>query len=76
MMKILQEAVEKVKRLPEARQVDAAEILEQIAAAGDDVFVVPGEHREAVLEGLAEAERGDYATDEQVDATLKRPWRA
>jgi hypothetical protein len=36
-----------------------AEVLEQIAAAGSDVFDVPDEHRAAVLEGLGQAERGD-----------------
>jgi hypothetical protein len=41
MMKILEEAIEKVRKLPEERQAYAAEVLEQIAAAGGDVFAVP-----------------------------------
>ena len=52
MIKVLKEAIEKVKKLPEDRQVYVAEVLEQIAAAGSDVFDVPDEHRAAVLEGL------------------------
>jgi predicted transcriptional regulator len=34
------------------------------AIAGSDPFVVPESHRAAVLEGLAEAERGEFVSDE------------
>src|ERR1035438_4540252 len=52
MMKILEDAIEKVQKLPEERQAYVAEVLEQIAAAGSDPFIVPEGHRAAVLEGL------------------------
>jgi len=68
MIKVLEEAIEKVKKLPEDRQVYVAEVLEQIAAAGSDVFDVPGEHRAAVVEGLGQAERGEFACDEEMAA--------
>jgi hypothetical protein len=48
MMKVLEDAIEKVKRLPKDRQAYVAEVLEQIAAAGTDLFRVPEEHRAAV----------------------------
>ena len=72
MIKVLEEAIEKVKKLPEDRQVYVAEVLEQIAAAGSDVFDVPDEHRAAVLEGLGQAERGQFASDEETVALWKK----
>jgi predicted transcriptional regulator len=68
MMKVLEEAIEKLRRLPEDRQAYVAEVLEQIVAADGNLFVVPEEHRAAVLEGFAEAERGDFASDEEMAA--------
>jgi predicted transcriptional regulator len=49
-----------------------AEVLEQIAAAGSDVFDVPDEHRAAVLAGLGQAERGEFASDEEMAALWKK----
>jgi predicted transcriptional regulator len=72
MTKVLEDAIEKVRRLPEDRQVYVAEILEQIAAAGSDPFVVPESHRAAVLEGLAEAQRGEFVSDEEMAALWKK----
>jgi hypothetical protein len=68
MTKVLEEAIEKVRRLPEDRHADVAEILEQIAASGSEPFSVPESHRAAVLQGLAEAERGEYVSDADMAA--------
>jgi predicted transcriptional regulator len=68
MTKVLEDASEKVRKLPEDRQAYAAEVLEQIVAAGSDVFVVPEGHRAAVLEGLGQAERGEFMTDDEMAA--------
>jgi predicted transcriptional regulator len=72
MMKILEDAIDKVRKLPEERQVYVAEVLEQIAAAGSDPFTVPEEHRAAVLEGLEQAERGEFMTDDEMAALWKK----
>jgi predicted transcriptional regulator len=43
-------------------------------SAEDDnagVFVVPEEHRAAVLEGLEQAERGEFVSDEEMAALWK-----
>ena len=72
MIKVLKEAIEKVKRLPEDRQAYAAEVLEQIAAQQDGVFEVPDEHIAAVMEGLEQAERGEFASDEEMAALWKK----
>jgi hypothetical protein len=75
MIKVLEDAIEKIKGLPEDRQAYAAEVLEQIAAGnGGEIYVIPEEHRAAVLEGLEQARRGEFASDEEVDAVLRRPW--
>lgn len=71
MTKVLEDAIEKVRRLSDDRQAYVAEVLEHIAAAGSDVFTVPDEHRAAVLEGLEQAERGEFVSDDEM-ATL---WR-
>jgi predicted transcriptional regulator len=72
MIKVLEQAIEKIKKLPEDRQAEAAEILEQIAAAGDGAFQIPDEHMEGVLEGLGQAERGEFASDEEMAALWKK----
>jgi hypothetical protein len=72
MMKVLEDAIEKVRRLPEDRQAYVAEVLEHIAAAGSDTFIVPDEHRAAVLEGLQQADRGEFASDDELAALWKK----
>lgn len=70
-MKILQDAIEKVKGLSQERQAYAAEVLEQIAAA-DGVYQLTDEERREVRAGLAEIERGEIATDDEMNALWKR----
>ena len=72
MMKVLEDAIEKLRKLPEERQAYVAEVLEQIAAAGSDPFSVPEEHRAAVLEGLEHAERGEFVSDDEMAALWKK----
>lgn len=72
MIKMLEEAVEKIKKLPSDRQAYAAEILEQIAAAGSGLFPVPDDHRAAVLEGLAQTVRCELVSDEEMAALWKK----
>lgn len=72
MMKILEEAIEKVRNLSVERQAYAAEVLEQIAAAGGDVFPIPQGHRAAVLQGLGEAERAEFVSDEEMAALWQK----
>ncbi|WP_213774131.1 hypothetical protein [Bradyrhizobium sp. dw_78] len=72
MTKVLEDAIEKVRRLPEDRQAYVAEVLEQIAAAGSDLFSIPEEHRAAVLEGLEQAERGEFMSDDEMASLWKK----
>ncbi|UPK06100.1 MULTISPECIES: hypothetical protein [Bradyrhizobium] len=72
MTKVLEDAIEKVRKLPEDRQAYVAEVLEQIAAAGSDPFIVPEAHRAAVLEGLGQATRGEFASDKEMADLWKK----
>ena len=72
MIKVLEDAIEKVRHLSKERQQHAAEVLEQIAAAGDDIYVLSDEERRLVREGLDELDRGEFATDEQVRAVYDK----
>lgn len=70
MTKLLEQAIAKVKRLPEDRQVYAAEVLERIAA--DGVYHLSDDERDEVRAGIAEIERGEIATDSEAAAFWKR----
>ena len=72
MTKTLEAAIEKVRKLPEERQAYVAEVLEQIAAAGSDLFIVPEDHRVAVLEGFEQAERGEFVSDDEMAVLWKK----
>jgi predicted transcriptional regulator len=63
---------ERVRTWPEERQRDAAAVLLQLEAEGTDVYVLSEEEREAIDEGIAEADRGEFATAEEVEAVLGR----
>jgi predicted transcriptional regulator len=76
MIKVLEEAIEKVKKLPEDRQAYAAEVLEQIVSdAQEGIFEIPDEHMEGVLEGLEQAKRGEFATEREMQV-LWNKWAA
>jgi len=72
MIKVLEDALGKVLRLPEDKQEVAAELLEQLAQSGDEPY--SSEERSIVQEALARAERGEFADEADVDAVLRKPW--
>jgi hypothetical protein len=74
MIKALETAIAQIRDLPPDRQANAALVLKQIAADDGTPFEVPAEHRAAVLEGLAQVKRGDFASDADVERELLRPW--
>ena len=69
MTKLFDQAVEAVRGLPPDAQDDIARILLQLA--GNDAAPVPlsTDERTAIARSKAAAERGEFATDEQVRAT-------
>lgn len=74
MIKVLECAIAKVQALPEERQAYIAQVLELIASDDTAPFQVPEDHRAAIIEGLSQAERSEFASEEDVDALLRRPW--
>ena len=72
MTKLLERAVQAVSLLPPEDQDEIARAMLRLAAAEDVPEDVPDEDLPAVLEGLAQAERGEFATDEEVEAVFRR----
>ena len=72
MIKVLEQAIEKVKTLSEERQQYAARVLEQIAEAGDGVYRLTDEERRLVREGVADLEAGRIVSDADMDAFWRR----
>lgn len=68
MTKLLEHAVETVRSLPPEMQDDLARLLLQLAGEDQPVVQLTAEE-EASFEGsLAQADHGEFATDEQVRA--------
>jgi predicted transcriptional regulator len=72
MTKLLDQAIKKVRELPEAAQDEAAEILFSLIAKRTGPIALDDETRAAIREGQQQAERGEFASDEQI-AALFRP---
>lgn len=71
MIKVLEEAIEKVKTLTEDQQPYAARDLEQIAST-DGVYRLTDEERRLVGEGLADLDAGRIVSDVDMDTLWQR----
>ena len=72
MTKLLSEMFEKVKTWPASRQEDAALMLQEMERQGTEIYHLSDEERAAVQEGLAQADRGEFASDEEVAAVYAK----
>jgi hypothetical protein len=72
MIKVLEQAIEKVRRLPKEQQEYAAEVLEQIAEAGEEVYALSDEERRVLQEALDELDRGEVASEAEVRAVFDK----
>jgi predicted transcriptional regulator len=72
MTKLLEEAIRKVRELPEAEQDEAAEMLLSLASRRSGPVRLDEETRAAIEEGKAQARRGEFVTDEDMAAFFKR----
>ena len=72
MIKALEVAFDKLKSLSEDRQRYAAEILERIASAPEDVYVLSQEEHGLIQEGLDELDRGEVVSDAEVRAMFDK----
>lgn len=72
MTKPLEKALEAVRRLPPREQDHIAREMLYLSSAESEPEPVDPAHLPAVLEGLAQFERGELATDSQVEAAFRR----
>ena len=68
MTKLLEQAVETVRGLPPEVQDDLARILLQLAGKDQPAVQLSAADEASFGESLAQADRGEFATDEQVRA--------
>jgi predicted transcriptional regulator len=68
MTKLLEQAVETVRGLPPEIQDELARMLLQLAGEDQAPFQLSAEEAASFDQSLAQAERGEFATDEQVRA--------
>ena len=68
MTRLLEQAVEAVSVLPEDVQDDLARMLLQLAGVEQPPYELMPEEAADIDASLAEAERGEFATDEEVRA--------
>ena len=71
MTKLLDHAVETLRKLPAARQDEIAQAILDAAADADEEDVDPADLA-TLLEGVADADAGRIATDEEVEAAYRR----
>lgn len=62
----------RVKTWPLDQQAKLAQLVELIEAQQSDVMPLDEETRAAVAEGLAQAQRGEFASDEEVADAFRR----
>ena len=72
MNKALERVIDKVRALPEDRQKLAIEVLEEIVAANDEVYVLTEEEERLIDESLADLDRGLVASDAEVRAVFDK----
>jgi predicted transcriptional regulator len=72
MTKLLDEAIAKVRELPEAEQDALALTIMALTEGDGSVLPIDDETRAAILEGLEQARRGEFVPDEEIEALWKR----
>ena len=68
MTRLLEQAIETVSTLPDDTQDELARILLQLAGVEQPPYELTPEEESDIDASLAEAERGEFATDEEVRA--------
>ncbi len=72
MTKLLEKALEAVRRLPPGTQDEIARAMFTLAGDEGTSEEIDPAHLPAVLKGLAQAKSRQFATDEEVEATFRR----
>jgi hypothetical protein len=72
MTKLLEKALEVVRQLPPDTQDEIARAMLELVNGESEPEPIDPTHLSAVLEGLAQAKRGEFATDAEVEAAFRR----
>ena len=72
MTKMLERGIKAVQALPPDQQDIAGELLLELAKAVPPRYALTPEQIEDLKEGIAEADRGEFATEEEVEEAWKR----
>jgi hypothetical protein len=72
MTKLLEKALEAVRRLPPDSQDQIALAMLSLSGKGGEPEEVEPTHLSAVLEGLAQAKHRQFSTDAEVEAAFRR----
>jgi hypothetical protein len=72
MTKLLEKALEAVRRLPPDSQDEIALAILTLTGNEAEPEEIDPVHLPAVLEGLAQAKRRQFATDDEVEAAFRR----
>jgi hypothetical protein len=72
MTKLLERAIEQMRKLPVQDQDALANALPSLTGETTTVILLDDDTRAAVEEGLAQARRGDFVSDEEVAKADKR----
>lgn len=72
MSKLLEDAIKKVRELPEADQIEAAEMLLSVASRQAGPVHLDDETRAAVEQDRKQARRGEFVSEEDMAAFFTR----
>ncbi len=72
MTKLLEKAIERARTLPDDVQDSMALALLAMADTSDKPEELDQETRAAIRQGLEEARRGEFASDEEIDGLWRR----
>jgi hypothetical protein len=72
MTKLLEKAIEAVRRLSPDSQDDIARAMLSLAGRDEEPEPIDPTHLPDVLESLAQARRRHFATDEEIEAAFRR----
>jgi predicted transcriptional regulator len=72
MNRILQEVIEHAETWPLEDQQELAEYAREIEARRTGIYTMSGAERAAVNKGLAEADRGEFVSEERIAESDKR----
>jgi hypothetical protein len=72
MTKLLEQAIAKIRELPDAEQDEAAEMLLSVLSKRDGPVELDGETLAAIREGSEQARRGEFVSDEEMAEFFKR----